>query len=259
MSKAPKGRHQEGYATPSTPRPGTSYAPAEFQAWDSVRRVEPTGTPQNTRVSSGAHSGPSAVVTQRHTTGPQGPVPVPSMTFTSPDGVVTRPPGHHERLVRQRRCDRRRALLKWPVFTQTSDGRRFYFDDGVGDPDEDERAIADPDDLDDWTDPETDQQEETQDMTTYSHEEVIALVKKAEAEVEAKMRKSGVAAPQAEPEISVDEAVAQLEALGRDPKAMLTKGPSGETVFDPQFPEKLQEIARKAGADLHLRRGGDRR
>jgi hypothetical protein len=89
MARARKG-FRPGVQEPSTPSQGTgSYAPTEYQA--SVVPVEPPGKARNTRVPSGAHSGPSAVVTQRQTTGPKGPNPVPKMTFTSPDGVVTRP------------------------------------------------------------------------------------------------------------------------------------------------------------------------
>jgi hypothetical protein len=89
MAKAQKG-YRPGVQEPSTPSQGTgSYAPTEYQP--SVVPIEPPGRAANTRVPSGANTQPSAVVTQRKTTGPKGPNPVPTMRMNSIDGKVVTP------------------------------------------------------------------------------------------------------------------------------------------------------------------------
>jgi hypothetical protein len=124
--------------------------------------------------------------------------------------------------------------------------------DGVGPIPPDGEDEADPDEItDDWAEP--DQQEETQDMTTYSQDEVIALVKKAEAEATAKA-KAEAAGQQTGPELTPEEALAQVEALrGRD--QMYVQDGHGNAIFDPEYYRKALDIARKAGVRINDRRG----
>jgi hypothetical protein len=141
-------------------------------------------------------------------------------------------------------------------------GRRFYFEDNdIGD-DEDERRIADPDEITDWTGAEPDQQKETQDMSTYASPEQYAEALQ-ESEGELTKAKAELAAAQArlaeleaKPELTPEEALAQVRALGDKDGLMYTKDAYGQTVLNPQGVKKAVKAARKADVKVTPDRRG---
>jgi hypothetical protein len=141
-------------------------------------------------------------------------------------------------------------------------GRPMYWDppDDIAD-DEDEREIPDPDEITDWTQPETDRSptmgiQNYDDVAgRYTPEEMAEAVANLDAELKkARTELAQARAQQPAPELTVEEATAQIEAIPR-----LVQDGSGRWIENPELHQKMLDLARKAGADMHLRRGGSRR